>query len=1771
MNSIDAEAAPGAPQQTTAPHPKIAGQSDLRETAPPPVGPVPGEAPRPFWSVMIPAYNPDPAYLAQTLKGVLAAGIGESAMQIEVVDDASTTADIAELVRSIAGGRVTVHRQPGNLGQRRNWNSCIGRARGEWVHLLHADDIVMPGFYAAMRAAIEANTGIGAAFCRHGHIRENGDPFLVSELEQPTPGILQNWPQRLAVMQRIQPPAIVVRRSVYEKLGGFWSAAGSCMDWEMWMRIAARYPVLYHPEILACYRVHDGSGTTSLRQTAAMTADCGRAIELFNAYLPAAQRAELMRLGKQHYARNAYRDAALLVRENNHEAAISHIDEALKLDPSPESVQLAEQIMVQLHAPQASGPATPGGDFFEADETRNIETLVAAYRQNPSDAAAAPLRALRQGLGDFLLHADPAGLQALFQGNFGAIYRLLLQSAFQNEPLSPEEQERVRQLASGFGGGSFDLRELLAFLLYRLAHHQPVPLELERIPAWFLEDYLLHLLHAPQGFMNPGEADQYYRHLLECLRSIERRTRTAPGAALTAKAALTCMERTSVIQLYFTSVNVKELMILRARIADYVLEKNGAKLNAKLPPRPANRTRIKVGFLNADLNPRVETYTTLPALYLDPARFEVCLFVIQLNETPLTAHCRAHASTLVELPRGLAEQVRTLRQAALDVLIIGTNITAVTNQVLLLAQHRLAPLQILNYNSPLTSGLRHIDGYLTGTHAIGREAQEHHTEKMLALEGVPNCLDFALAPPAARMRFERREMGINPGTVVFVSAATCYKIIPEMQETWARIIAAVPGSLLLLIPFNPNWSSGFPVKQFERSLTAVFARHGLAPGRFVLSPSLPNRAEVMELLKLGDIYLDTFPFTGSVSLIDPLALAIPPVVWEAETHRARLASSLLRDLGITDLISGSEDAYIRLAVRLAQDPALRRRLSGEIRTAMAGRPGFLDCARYGEKLGALLETLVLKRPPAPAQPPQSAEAPPSPAASEDPLQAPLRPHTGGHPAQAQESYPQIPLANPRNPDAWHLLGVLAHQCGNSESAVEFIEQALALAPQNPVFWNNLAEACNSRGLADKAIASSRRALELRPGFPEALVTLAACLRGAGDTAEALRLLAKALKLQPHNGDALLQQGLTLAAEKRFKEAIPSLKKACAAAPGSVEARYHLGVVCEESGRYTDALACYEKATQGNPRVGEVWHRWGKLLIGLQEFAKAEPVLREALRCNSADPGYHYQLGRALQMREHAEEALLHFDKAIELGGDTPELHNNRGILLKEKGEVFDAAESFHRALQLNPGMTSALNNLGAVCTDMGMTSEALECVQLLIARNSSLPSAHNNLGKLLKDSGRAAEALAAYSRALELNPSLPAVHDNFLLCLNYVAGRDHRENYEWHRRWGDRTARKISARSNWPGRNRDPERKLRVGYVSADLCQHPVAVFIEALLARHNRERIAVTAYADVRRPDAVTARLKPLVDRWRDTAELDDRALARQIENDQIDILVDLSGHTAWNRLEMFAHKPAPIQASYLGYPATTGLPAIDYRITDPFADPPGATEHLHTERLVRLPRCAWCFQTPEDAPPLGLRPSAQAGHITFGCFNQLAKLNPPLLDLWIRLLQRVPGSHLKLKAKTLRDPKVAQDMTAYFTERGIEATRLEISGFEVTQAAHLGGYQRVDIALDSFPYHGTTTTCEALWMGAPVVTLAGSAHVSRVGVSLLNAVGLPELIAANEEDYLAIAAGLAADEERRGALREGLRTRMLASPLMDAAALATAMDEAYRRMWQEYAEAKK
>ncbi len=651
-------------------------------------------------------------------------------------------------------------------------------------------------------------------------------------------------------------------------------------------------------------------------------------------------------------------------------------------------------------------------------------------------------------------------------------------------------------------------------------------------------------------------------------------------------------------------------------------------------------------------------------------------------------------------------------------------------------------------------------------------------------------------------------------------------------------------------------------------------------------------------------------------------------------------------------------------------------------------------------------------------------------------------------------------------------------------------------------------------------------------------------------------------------------------------------------------RMRASALMDEAGFARELEACYEGLWKEKLAAGAPADTRDSVRVLYDQGAPRADVIDAIGRARAKEgdsAALEYLLGCALEDIGRAGEAMEAYRKALELDPRHAKAANNLGCLQELHGQLDEAAASYGRALQADPKLANALFNRGNLEKMRGRPAAAEADLRQALALDPAHPDWHCNLAEVLLQQwrldeaeagqraalaleprharawfglgntlmmlGRADEAEAAFRRALEIEPDMAEAHGNLLLCLHYRKGNDAPALHAEHLAWAKRHAEGLRQPAQFAALDRTPGRKLNVGYLSPNFHRHSVASFFEPLLAAHDRNRFRVFCYSSVDREDAVTARLRGLADEWRDIRGESGDGAARLIRDDHIDILVDLAGHTGGGRPLVFARKPAPVQVAWLGYPNTTGLAEMDHRLTDGIADPAGEADRFHTEKLLRLPDGFLCFAPDADSPEPGELRALAAGRVTFGCFNNLAKVTPEMVALWSRLLGAVPQARLLLKAHALGNDSARRSLHAQFAAHGIDAARVTLLGPEESPAGHLGRYREVDIALDTFPYHGTTTTCEALWMGVPVVTLAGGTHVSRVGASILKRAGLDELVAATPEDYVAKAAALAADPKKLGALRQGLRARLRASPLLDAAGFARSVEAAYQDAWKAWA----
>lgn len=710
--------------------------------------------------------------------------------------------------------------------------------------------------------------------------------------------------------------------------------------------------------------------------------------------------------------------------------------------------------------------------------------------------------------------------------------------------------------------------------------------------------------------------------------------------------------------------------------------------------------------------------------------------------------------------------------------------------------------------------------------------------------------------------------------------------------------------------------------------------------------------------------------------------------------------------------------------------------------------------------------------------------------SPDLLEEGLRHHQAGRIEEAAKNYRQVLSKDPRQPDALHLLGVVAQSVGQLDEAVELISESLRINPNNVSAMNNLAGVLKDQARYEDAAGFYEAALEAKPD---------------------------AAYIHSNLGAVLQQLG-------QLDEAAACHRHALALSPDSYAAHCNLGAVLKEQGQLAEAAEHYRKAIALNPKAHEAHVNLGVVFKELSKFTEAEECFM-----------------RALAIQPESDAALT-----------------NLGATLKEQGRLPEAIASLRLALRINPRSHYALLNLGNALKDAGNFPEASECLRHAVAIRPNWHLAHSNLGTVFNQLGQADRAAACFRRALELKPDYHPAHSNLLFTLNYLPGTDRAELFAEHRRFDAMFCQGFRDLISLHQNTAEPERRLRIGFVSGDFREHSVAHFIAPVFARHDAASFEIFCYANQHVSDAVTDRLKKNVEHWREVASLSDEELADAIRCDQIDILVDLSGHTAKNRLLVFARKPAPIQVSMIGYMQTTGLSAMDYRITDEHLDPTGVSDEFNTEKLIRLPSGAATFQIPSDCPEVNELPALKNGFVTFASFNNLAKVSPEAVRAWAEILHGAPTARLLLVGRT------GNSLKDDFQSHGISADRLEFSE-RLPMRDFLELHHRVDFLLDTFPYNGGTTSLLALWMGVPIVTLAGEGTVGRTGAGILQGVGLSNLVALNTAEYVRITLSQITDLDALARLRQSLRARL--SPSLENPGIFTSqLENAFRKIWREW-----
>ena len=719
---------------------------------------------------------------------------------------------------------------------------------------------------------------------------------------------------------------------------------------------------------------------------------------------------------------------------------------------------------------------------------------------------------------------------------------------------------------------------------------------------------------------------------------------------------------------------------------------------------------------------------------------------------------------------------------------------------------------------------------------------------------------------------------------------------------------------------------------------------------------------------------------------------------------------------------------------------------------------------------------------------------------------------------------------PKHQFAWKVLAIVLKQNGRINESLIASQKSVQLDLHDAEARNNLGNTLKELGKLDESEASLRQAIELKPDFAEAHNNLGVTLKAQGKLKESEASYRQAIVLKPNYAEAHSNLGVTLEAQGKLKESEASLRQAIALKPNYAEGHNNLGNILKEQGKLDESEASYRQAIVLKP-----------------DFAEA-----------------HNNLGVTLKAQGKLNEAEVSCRQAIKLKPDYAEAYNHLGVILQNLGRLNEAEASCLKAITLKPDHAKAYNNLGVILQKLGRLNEAEASYRQAMKLKPNYAEAHSNLGVILQKLGRLNEAEASHRQAMKLKPDYAEAHSNLLfLYSGFMYESSH--YLKKAREYGQQIAKSVVSKySTWlcVGNTKI----LRVGMVSGDLKNHPVGYFLEEFLNQLGKFDFELYAYTTQSNEDDLTLRIKPGFTRWKSLVGISDVNAADHIYNDGIHILIDLSGHTAQNRLPIFAWKPAPVQISWLGYFASTGVAEIDYILGDPYVTPTEEANHF-SEKIWQLPESYICFTEPEVDIDVVSLPALDKKKVTFGCFNKIARITDPVVRVWSEILHAVPTAVLFLKDKNFEVESIRESFYDRFKVNGIQKDRLILEG-QSPRSKYLAAYNRVDIALSPFPYGGGTTSAEGLWMGVPVITMQGNHFLSHLGESIANNTGLSDWIAVDEEDYVAKAIAFSTDLEGLEKLRSRLRAQVLSRPLFDAERFANHFKNALRGMWKRFEE---
>ena len=751
------------------------------------------------------------------------------------------------------------------------------------------------------------------------------------------------------------------------------------------------------------------------------------------------------------------------------------------------------------------------------------------------------------------------------------------------------------------------------------------------------------------------------------------------------------------------------------------------------------------------------------------------------------------------------------------------------------------------------------------------------------------------------------------------------------------------------------------------------------------------------------------------------------------------------------------------------------------------------------------------------------------------MQMAIAHHEAGRLLEADATCKHILETSPNYPDALHLQGMIAYQVGMLDVAEVLLNSAVAFGPKN-------ADAHHNLGIV---------------------------LMAQDKPNEAQKHFQKTVALQPRHGSGHFSLGNAYKAQDKLDEAISSYQKAVLLTPEHAQLYNNLGDAHQSQGNLKEAIACYRKAIKINPGLAEVHYNLGDVLLEQDKRDEAIACYLQAIKLRPDYAEAYNNLANALNAQNKADEAMAYYQQAIAIKPDFAEAYHNLGEVFFAQGRLDEAIALNKQALTLKPDFAKACISVANANIEPNRLDEAEEYAKRALSLDPELAGIWTSMGNIFQAQGKLEEAISCYQCALSPQKNADKKPDNvafsnLLFTMQYVNSVTPEEAFREHQRFAALYETPFKAHWQPHANNRDPERKLKIGYVSADFFNHSVAFFIEPILASHDKSKFEIHCYYNRSRYDAHTERIKSFADHWTPCVHLNDDELADRIRADGIDILVDLSGHTGHNRLPVFARKPAPVQATWIGYAGSTGLTAMDYRITNAEMDPPGLTERYHSETLLRMPDTGVTYRPEPNCPPINSLPALSSKVFTFASLNNLIKINPAVIALWARILDALP--HARLMLGNVTDNGARQRVLERFGQAGVAEDRLILLP-RMSIIEYLTLHQQIDLALDPFPYNGGTTSMHSLWMGVPVLTLAGEHVVSRVGVAVLSQFGLDEFITHSEAEYLQRAIQLTQDLPSLDRMRQSMRERM-SGKNCEPVNITRHLEETYRHMWRKWCE---